>query len=320
MRGSILVSSIDEEKISMAETVAARAPAKLSSTPAKQRYFWQDAVRHIRRDFLTIVALVGLIVLTLACLLGPIIVENVLHIDVNRTNIVQRYQPPGELHLLGTDNLGRDQFLRLLYGGRVSLAIAYFASFLSILIGVTVGMFAGFYGGWVDDVIIWLINTLESIPAIFILLTASTIWSPSPSVLILILSALGWVGTCRLVRGEVIALRERDYIQAARALGAPNIRLMFNHILPNVISTVIVSLTISAGVLILIESGLSFLGLGVQEPTPSWGNMLIDARTYFAKGTYLVIWPGAMIAITVLFFYILGDGLRDALDPRSSRK
>lgn len=304
----------------MAETVAERVPVKIANQPAKQRYYWQDALRYISHDRLTFIALIGLIVLTLACIVGPVIVENVLHIDVNRTNIVQRYQPPGSLHLLGTDNLGRDQFLRLLYGGRVSLAIAYFASTLSILIGVTLGTIAGFYGRWVDDILIWLINTLESIPTIFVLLTASTIWSPSPTILILILSALGWVPTCRLVRGEVISLRERDYIQAARALGAPNHRLMLHHILPNVVSTVIVSLTISAGVLILIESGLSFLGLGVQEPTPSWGNMLIDARTYFAKGTYLVIWPGALIAVTVLFFYILGDGLRDALDPRSARK
>jgi peptide/nickel transport system permease protein len=304
----------------MAETAVERAPVKLASQPAKQRYYWQDALRYIRHDRLTFIALIGLIVLTVACLIGPIIVENVLHIDVNRTNIVQRYQPPGSLHLLGTDNLGRDQFLRLLYGGRVSLAIAYFASTLSIVIGVTLGTIAGFYGRWIDDVLIWLINTLESIPTIFVLLTASTIWSPSPTILIVLLSVLGWVPTCRLVRGEVISLREREYIQAARALGAPNHRLMLNHILPNVLSTVIVSLTISAGVLILIESGLSFLGLGVQEPTPSWGNMLIDARTYFAKGTYLVIWPGALIAVTVLFFYILGDGLRDALDPRSARK
>ncbi|MBI1257423.1 MAG: ABC transporter permease subunit [Chloroflexi bacterium] len=303
----------------MAETVAARAPVKLAQQPAKQRYFWQDALRHILHDRLTLIALIGLIILTLACIVGPVIVENVLHIDVNRTNIAQRYQYPGAAHILGTDNLGRDQFLRLLYGGQVSLAIAYFASILSIVIGVTVGTIAGFYGRWVDDILIWLINTLESIPTIFILLTASTIWSPSPTVLIVLLSALGWVQTCRLVRGEVISLRERDYILAARALGAPNRRLMLQHILPNVLSTVIVSLTISAGVLILIESGLSFLGLGVQPPTPSWGNMLTDARTYFARGTYLVIWPGVLIALTVLFFYILGDGLRDALDPRARK-
>ncbi|HVU14429.1 MAG TPA: ABC transporter permease [Phototrophicaceae bacterium] len=304
----------------MTDTVAHIDKVSRINPPAKQRYFWQDAVRHILRDRLTIVALIGLVILTVACVIGPIIVTNVLHIDINRTNIVQRYQEPGPAHLLGTDNLGRDQFVRLLFGGQVSLAIAYAASFLSIAIGVTMGTLAGFYGGWIDDVMIWFVNTLESIPSIFLLLIASTIWSPSPGVLIVLLSVFGWVPTCRLVRGEVISLRERDYVLAGRALGATNLRLMINHILPNVVSTVIVALTISAGSLILIESGLSFLGLGIQPPTPSWGNMLTDSRTYFAKGAWLVLWPGVMIAITVLFFYILGDGLRDALDPRTARR
>lgn len=289
--------------------------------PPKQRYFWQDAVRYILRDRLTMIALIGLIVLTLTCLLLPVFVENVLHLDVNRTNIPARYTFPGDKgYLLGTDNLGRDQFLRLIYGGRVSLGIAYGASIISIAIGVSLGLIAGFYGGWVDDVLIWFINTLESIPSIFLLLIAATIWSPSPAVLVLLLAIFGWPPTCRLVRGEVLSLRERDYILAARALGAQSTRLMFLHILPNVVSTIIVTLTINAGSLILIESGLSFLGLGVQPPTPSWGNMLTESRTFFAKGVYLVFWPGAFIAMTVLFFYVLGDGLRDALDPRSARK
>ncbi len=299
---------------------ASTARVKRLGEPAKHRYYWQDAVRHITHDRLTMIALIGLLLLTVTCIIGPIIIENQLHLNVNRTNIAERYKDPGIEHLLGTDNLGRDQFIRLIYGGRVSLAIAYAASALAIVIGVTLGMIAGFYGGWVDDGLIWFINTLESIPSIFLLLIASTIWSPSPGVLVMLLAVFGWASTCRLVRGEVLTLRERDYVLAARALGAPSWRLMIHHILPNVLSTIIVALTISAGSLILIESGLSFLGLGVQAPTPSWGNMLTDARTYFTKGTYLVIWPGILIAMTVLFFYVLGDGLRDALDPRSARK
>lgn len=302
----------------MADTALPSTVTRLSAPP-KQRYFWQDALSYLVRDRLTMLSLIGLIILTLGCLIGPVIIENVLRIDINRTSIADRYTPPGPEHLLGTDNLGRDQFYRLIYGGRISLGIAYFASALSIVIGVALGMIAGFYGGWVDDVLIWFINTLESIPSIFLLLIASTIWSPSPVVLIVLLAVFGWAGTCRLIRGEVLSLRERDYVLAARALGAPSLRLMISHILPNVISTLIVSLTISAGTLILIESGLSFLGLGVQAPIPSWGNMLTDSRTYFAKGTYLVIWPGVFIAVTVLFFYVLGDGLRDALDPRTRK-
>ena len=303
----------------MAETALSSTNVTRLSAPLKQRYFWQDAVHYIVRDRLTMLSLIGLVILTVGCIVGPIIIENVLHIDINRTSIADRYEFPGSEHLLGTDNLGRDQFYRLIYGGQISLGIAYFASTLSILIGVALGMLAGFYGGWVDDFLIWFINTLESIPSIFLLLIASTIWSPSPTVLIVILAVFGWASTCRLIRGEVLSLRERDYVLAARALGAPNLRLMIHHILPNVVSTLIVSLTISAGTLILIESGLSFLGLGVQAPIPSWGNMLTDSRTYFAKGTYLVIWPGICIATTVLFFYVLGDGLRDALDPRTRK-
>ncbi len=299
---------------------AASATIQRLTPPAKHRYFWQDAVKHILRDRLTMTALIGLIILTAACIVGPLIIGNAMHIDVNRTSIAERYSPPNAEHILGTDNLGRDQFYRLIYGGQVSLAIAYSASGLAILIGVTLGMIAGFYGGWIDDALIWFINTLESIPAIFLLLIASTIWSPSPLVLIMLLAVFGWASTCRLVRGEVLTLRERDYVLAARALGAPSWRLMIHHIFPNVVSTIIVALTINAGSLILVESGLSFLGLGIQAPTPSWGNMLTDSRTYFAKGTYLVVWPGLLIAVTVLFFYVLGDGLRDALDPRSARK
>ena len=297
-----------------------RTTVKIEPKVAKHRYFWQDAVRHILHDRLTMTALIGLLLLTIVCTVGPIVIENALHIDVDRTNIVQRYKPPNAEHILGTDNLGRDQFLRLVYGGRVSLAIAYGASILSILIGVTFGSIAGSNGGWIDDIILWFINTLESIPTIFLLIVASTIWSPSPAVLILILALIGWVPTCRVVRSEVIALRDRDYVVAARSLGAGGFRVLLLHILPNIISTIIVSLTISAGQLILIESGLSFLGLGVQAPIPSWGNMLNDAQKYIGTAPYLAVWPGVMIAVTVLSFYILGDGLRDALDPRSARK
>jgi peptide/nickel transport system permease protein len=261
-------------------------------------------------------ALILLLLLTVVCFFGPPIIEDALGLDPTRTSVVNRFKPPGEGFILGTDQLGRDQFIRLLYGGRISLAIAYVASGITIAIGVTVGLLAGFYGGLVDDLISWVINTLSSIPSIFLLLIAASIWTPSPSVLILILGLLSWVSPCRLVRGEVIALRERDYVMAARALGAPGWRLMVSHVLPNVLSLVIISLAINAGVMILIESGLSYLGLGVQPPTPTWGNMLTDSRSYFLTGGHLVVWPGILITLTVLSFYVIGDGFRDALDPR----
>jgi peptide/nickel transport system permease protein len=299
---------------------ATNAPAASLKGTRLGQSLWRRAGRYLLGDRLTLAAGFGLIVLTLACLLGPPIVEQALHVDVNDTSVADRYQPPSAEHVLGTDELGRDQFIRLLYGGRVSLSIAYFASLLSITMGVLLGTVAAFSSSRVDDILLWFINTLDSIPAIFLLIIISTIWSPTPITFIVVLAFFSWTPTCRLVRGEVLLARERDYILAGRALGAPASRLILQHILPNILSTIIVALTINAGLLILTESGLSFLGLGVQAPTPTWGNMLNNARSFFVRAPHLVVWPGALITLTVLFFFLLGDGLRDALDPRTVRK
>jgi peptide/nickel transport system permease protein len=283
------------------------------------RKLWQNAVMHILRDRLTVAAILVLGTMTVLCIAGPPVAENVLGLDVNRINIPNKFQPPGAtVHILGTDHLGRDQLIRLLHGGRISLAIAYSASFMAILIGVALGLFSGFYGGRADDLITWIVTTVSSVPPLFLMLIAAALWAPSAGLLIVILALLGWIGTSRLVRGEVLSLKEREYVMAARAVGATNSRLLLVHILPNVLPMVIVTMTIIAGNLILIESGLSFLGVGVQPPTPTWGNMLTDSRSYFNLGTHLVIWPGILIMVTVLCFYLVGDGLRDALDPRSS--
>ncbi len=287
---------------------------------ARSRTLFQDGVRHLLRDRLTLAALIVLLLLTITCVLGPPLVENVLQIDVTRTNASQRFLPPGSGgNLLGTDHLGRDQLIRLMYGGRVSLAIAYSASLMIILIGIVLGLLSGYYGKRVDDFITWAVNTLNSIPPLFILLIVAAIWQPNAETLILILALTGWTGTTRLVRAEVLSLKERDYVLAARALGASDRQLLLAHILPNLLSIVIVTGSIIAGNLILIESGLSFLGVGVQPPVPSWGNMLTDSRTYFATGVHLVVWPGLLIMTTVMCFYLVGDGLRDALDPHRVR-
>lgn len=288
--------------------------------PARARSLWQDAVAHFLRDRLTLAALVILLVLTALAYLMPPVIENVLHIDVNRTNTPAAFLPPGEgNHVLGTDHLGRDQLIRLLYGGRVSLAIAYLSSVMIIVIGVSLGLLAGFYGGLIDDVIHWLVNTLNAIPPLFLFLVISALWQPSVEWLIVILALVGWVGTSRLVRAEVLSLKERDYVLAAQALGASSFRLLIYHIFPNLMSIVIVTGSIIAGNLILVEAGLSYLGVGVQPPTPTWGNMLTDSRTYFVQGVHLVVWPGVLILITVMCFYLVGDGLRDALDPHRTR-
>ena len=232
----------------------------------------------------------------------------------------ERLKPPSAQYFFGTDDFGRDIFTRVLYGGRVSLMVAYLTSVLIVVIGVTLGLVAGYFGGLVDDLLAWMINTLSSIPPIFLLLIASALWQPSPEMLVILLAVTSWVGTSRLVRGEVLSLRERDFILSARALGASNRRLITDHIFPNLLSLVIVTGTIIAGNLILIESGLSYLGVGIQPPTPSWGNMLTDSRSYFVTGAHLVVFPGLLIFITVLCFYLVGDGLRDALDPRRNKR
>lgn len=290
-------------------------------SPLAARSLWRDSLRYLLRDRLTMLAIIVLASVTLACFLGPLVVENVMNVNVNRTNVSNRFLPPGTPgHLLGTDHLGRDQLIRLLYGGRVSLLIAYGSSLMIVLIGVTIGLMAGYFGGIVDDLISWVINTLSSIPPLFLLLIAVALWQPSAESMTLILALIGWIGTSRLVRAEVLSLRERDYIIAGQALGASALRLTVYHILPNLMSILIVTGSIIAGNLILLESGLSYLGIGVQPPTPTWGNMLTDSRNYFVTGVHLVVWPGAMIMVTVLCFYLIGDGLRDALDPYNVRK
>ena len=284
---------------------------------AQSRSFWRDALAFIARDRLTIFAVGVLLALTIICSLSPVVIERLFGLEVNDISVPDRFKLPGEDgFILGTDQFGRDQFLRLIYGGRVSLTIAYLASTLTVFIGITLGLLAGYYGRQVDDLISWGVNTLSAIPPLFLLLIAAAVWEPSAEVLIVVLAALGWVGTSRLVRGEVLSLKERDYVLAARALGASDFRVLIFHILPNVFSIVMVTMTIIAGNLILIESGLSYLGMGIQPPTPTWGNMLTDSRSFLVTGVHLIFTPGILIMITVLCFYLVGDGLRDALDPR----
>ncbi|MDX1990965.1 MAG: ABC transporter permease [bacterium] len=274
--------------------------------------------RRLRRDRLTLFALAVLLVFVGLSLAAPFITGNVLHVDPNATSPRDRLLPPGtEGHLLGTDQLGRDHLGRLLHGGRVSLAIGFFSAVTILVIGLVVGMATGYFGGLVDDLVNWVITTLDALPALYLLIAVSALLRPSPGSLILVIAITGWTGAARLVRGQTIQIRNLDYVMAARALGASPWRIMFSHILPNLISVLAISLAIGIGGVILAEATLSFLSLGVQEPTPTWGNMLTDARSYFNRAAYLMIGPGLLISITVLCLYIIGDGIRDAFDPQA---
>ncbi|MDK3160576.1 ABC transporter permease [Kamptonema cortianum] len=275
----------------------------------------QLALRRLRRDHLTLIAIAVLGTLALLSALAPVI-SNALNISPTRTNAQETFLGIGaEGHPLGTDDLGRDHLARLLYAGQISLSVGFLAALLSLSIGVTLGIVTGYYGGIVDDIINWIITTLNSIPSLFLLLIVAAVLRPSVETLIIVLGLLGWTGTTRLVRGETLSLREREYIISARAVGASPFRIMLGHILPNLFSVIVVTLAIDIGGLILVEAGLSFLGLGIKPPTPSWGNMLTNSQDFFTRGAHLVVMPGVLIFTTVLCLFIIGDGIRDAFDP-----
>lgn len=275
------------------------------------------ALRRLRHDRLTVGATIVLLIITVLSILAPIISEHILNVDPMRTNPRVRFLPPGsEGHVLGTDELGRDHLGRLLYGGRISLAIGFSAAMVTLVVGMIFGLMAGYFGGIFDDLMMWVITTLNSLPTLYLLIALSALLRPSPEMLVLVLALTGWTGDTRLIRGQTISLRDLDYVLAARALGASSWRIMYVHIMPNLISIVAISLAISIGAIILAEAALSYLSLGVQPPTPTWGNMLTDSRAYFRQAGYLVIAPGVLISVTVLCLYLIGDGIRDAFDPR----
>ena len=278
----------------------------------------QKAFIHIRKDRITLAAIS--IIISLAVLsAGAPIITGLLGVDPNTTDASESKRLPvgSEGHLLGTDNLGRDHLARLLYAGQVSLLIGFLSGILSLAVGVSLGILTGFYGGFIDDLVIWIITTLNSIPGLVLLIVISALFSPDPLTLIMVLVLLIWTTTARLVRGETLSIRSREYIISAQAAGASNARIMLAHILPNVFSITITALAINIGNVILIESSLSFLGLGVQPPIASWGNMLSKSREFFKVAGHLVIFPGVLITVVVLCLYLIGDGLRDAFDPTS---
>ena len=279
----------------------------------------EQALRRLWRDKLTMAAIILMAVIAILSFMAPVITD-ILNVDPNTTDAANsKFLPIGaEGHLLGTDDLGRDHLARLLYAGQVSMMIGLLSGLLSLAIGVTLGIVTGYFGGIVDDVINWIITTLNSIPGLVLLIVISAVFQPGPVTLILVLAFLTWTVTTRLVRGETFSIRSREYIVGAQAMGASNLRIMIVHILPNVFSLTIITLAINIGNVILIESALSFLGLGVQAPTATWGNMLSKSRNFFKNAPHLVILPGILITVVVLCLYIIGDGLRDAFDPTST--
>lgn len=224
--------------------------------------------------------------------------------------------PPSWTHPLGTDQLGRDLLSRMLYGSRVSLAVGFVAVGIATAIGTVLGSLAGYYGGWVDGLIMRFVDLMLTFPRFFLLLTVLAFLQPSIWTIMVVIGVTGWMGVARLVRAEFLSLKEREFVKSAQALGAPDRRIIFRHILPNALAPVLVAATLGVAGAVLTESGLSFLGLGVQPPTPSWGNILNDGKANIEIAWWLSLFPGFTILITVLSYNLVGEGLRDALDPR----
>jgi peptide/nickel transport system permease protein len=302
----------------MAVTTSNVAQLHMQEPTRQSQTLFQRALGRLRRDRLTLAAIFVLLVLMAVTFGSPLINEHILGVDPLTPDTPNRLLPFGSPgHILGTDDLGRDHLARLLAGGQVSLTIGICSALAVLGIGLFIGLIMGFSPGRVDDTLNWLITTLDSLPSLYLLIAVSALLQPSPQALIFIIAITSWTGAARLVRGETIARRELDYVLAAQAVGASRWRIMFIHIMPNLFSILAISLTVGIGGVILAESALSFLNLGVQPPTPTWGNMLIDSRIYYRTAPHLIIMPGVFISITVLCLYVLGDGLRDAFDPRT---
>jgi peptide/nickel transport system permease protein len=273
------------------------------------------AWRRLRRQRGAIAALIALAIICTLTIASPFIDVSLLHHDPNRGVLTQRFQPPDGQHWFGTDDFGRDTLARVLVAGRVSLSIGFMVAAISLTIGIAFGLVAGYYPGPIDDAVNALVQLILNIPTLFLLILLSALFHPGVLGLSFIFGITGWPGVARQVRGRVLSERERDYVLAAVVAGANDRRIMYRHILPNVFSVVLVIAGFGVGGAILGEVGLSYLGLGVQIPTASWGNMLSNSLNYFDRAWWMIVSPGVAIVLTVFCIFVFADALRDALDP-----
>ena len=268
----------------------------------------------LRRDPRALIGIGVVVLIAAAALLAPLLV----HHDPTAIDLASRLQRPSAAHWLGTDIQGRDIWARLVYGARVSLAVGVISQGIALLLGVTLGLIAGYYGRWVDEAVMRLADVTLAFPTLLLLIAMVAALQPSMGVVFATIGIVGWAGMARLVRGQVLVVRQLEYVQAVRALGARDWRILLWHVLPNVIAPVVIAATLGVAGAIMAEAALSFLGLGVQPPTPSWGAMIADGRdlSQLRRAPWTSLFPGLAIGASVLGFNLLGDALRDALDPR----
>jgi peptide/nickel transport system permease protein len=268
--------------------------------------------RRFSRNKLSVLSAITILLLITASILAPFIAPY----DPTSIDVHNVLSPPSQKHLLGTDELGRDLLSRIIWGSRVSLKVGFVAVGIAILIGIIIGALSGFYGGWTDAILMRFVDIMLAFPTFFLILAVISILEQNIFTIMVVIGFTSWMDVARLVRAEFLSLKEKDFVSAARAVGASDKRLIFKHILPNALSPVFVAATFGVAGAILIESGLSFLGLGVQPPDPSWGNILTSGKDNIEVAWWLSLFPGFAILITVLSYNLVGEGLRDALDPR----
>lgn len=276
---------------------------------------WRNVLTQLKEQKAALAALIILAVFVLMSVLAFL-----SPYDPNKIMPMDKLQAPSATHWFGTDDYGRDYFARALYGGRVSLSVGFLSMAIAVLVGTAVGTVSGYFGGWVDNVLMRTVDVLMSIPSFFLMLILNAYLKPGISTIIIIIGMLSWMNIARIVRAETLSVKEREYVLYARVSGQSRLAIILKHIVPNIMPTIIVAATINIASAILMESSLSFLGLGVQQPNSSWGSMLNNAQGYIGEAPYLALFPGMFILLTVLSFNFLGDVFRVAFEPRANRR
>jgi peptide/nickel transport system permease protein len=288
-------------------------PSRVIAGPVIQsRSEWRQAWRRFRTNRAALISLGFILVICVMAIFAEVLIPH----DPTHSFPGQRGAPPTREHPMGFDHIGRDLFSRVIYGSRVALQVGLIATMISVVIGVLVGAVAGYFSGWVDTLLSRVVDTLMAFPLLVLLIVLAAVLGPSLVTTITVIGVTTWARFARVVRADVMSLKQTDFVVAARACGVRDARIIWRHVLPNVMGPVIVLATLGIGGIIILESALSFLGLGIQPPTPSWGGTLADGRALIRQFPHITTFPGIMIFLTVLAFNMLGDGLRDALDPR----